>query len=356
MENLEKYIISPNISVKEAIAQIETTGKKTVIVVDSAKKIVGIFTDGDMRRYVLKNGDLSAPVSNAMNKNPIVFRKNQQEELEKQIEQRCHLVYPIVDDENRLVDIVYWNDNNNKIHPNQILPKEVQVVIMAGGEGTRLYPYTKVLPKPLIPIEDIPICTHVINSFKKYGCIDYTLILNHKSNMIKAYYNDIEKDFNLNYEVEDKFLGTAGGLCLLKGEIKDTCFISNCDILVNADYSCIYKWHKKEKNLITMICALKEVQIPYGVINSTPNGEIKNIEEKPAFSFLINVGVYLIEPEVIDGLNGEFIHMPNLAQDYINKGKKVGVFPIAPNDWLDMGQIKEMENMTKQLKGKWIKD
>ena len=145
---------------------------------------------------------------------------------------------------------------------------------MAGGEGKRLYPYTKVLPKPLIPIGDLPICTHVIESFRKFGCDNFTLILNHKSNMIKAYYNDIQKDYSLDYVEETKFLGTAGGLSLLKGKIKDTCFVSNCDILVDADFSCIYKWHKKEQNMITMVCALKEIKIPYGVTVNPENGEI----------------------------------------------------------------------------------
>ena len=356
MKNIEKFLISPNVSVKDAIAQIEKTGKKTVVVVDENKKVIGIFTDGDMRRYLLKNGDLSAPVKCAMNQNPIVFKENQSEEVKKQLEKRGLLVYPIVNEEGELVNLVYWQDKDSEVHPTQKIPQDVSVIIMAGGQGIRLYPYTKVLPKPLIPINDHPICTHVINSFKKYGCKNFSLILNHKSNMIKAYYNDVEKDYNLNYEVEDEFLGTAGGLKLLKGKVKDTCFVSNCDILVDADLSCIYKWHKKENNLITMVCALKEVKIPYGVINSKPNGEIINIEEKPAFSFLINVGVYLIEPEVIENLNGEFIHMPDLAQKYIDEGEKVGVFPISEGSWLDMGQIKEMENMTNQLKRKCFEE
>lgn len=357
MTEIDKYLIPPTLSVKEAIEKIENTGRKTVFIVDEQRKLIGIFTDGDMRRYVLKNGDLSAPITFAMNKEPIVFRETQTKELAKQIEERSLLVYPIVNNENQIVDVVYWNEKSCKgIHPTQKLPENVSVIIMAGGEGTRLYPYTKVLPKPLIPIEDLPICTHVINSFKKYNCKEFTLILNHKSNMIKAYYNDIDKDYKLNYEVETKFLGTAGGLSLLKNKIKDTCFVSNCDILVNADFSCIYKWHKKEQNLITMICAIKNIQIPYGVVNSKPNGEIENIEEKPELSYLINVGVYLIEPEVINSLNGEFIHMTDLAQKYIDEGKKVGVFPISEGSWLDMGQIKEMENMTNQLKRKCFEE
>ena len=329
-----------------------------MLIVDKNKKLLGIFSDGDMRRYVLKNGDLNAPVSFAMNSNPIVFKENEKDKLNSQLEKRSLLLYPIVNDLGEVIKIVYWDDKNSVIHPTQKLPNDVSVIIMAGGEGKRLYPYTKVLPKPLIPIGDLPICTHVIDSFRKFGCEDFTLVLNHKSNMIKAYYNDIaNKDYNLSFVEESKFLGTAGGLSLLKGKIKNTCFVSNCDILVDADYSCIYKWHKKEHNLITLVCAIKEFEIPYGVRNSNPNGTIKSIEEKPAFSFLINVGVYLVEPEVINLMkDDEYMHMTDLAQQYINENKKVGVFPISSGDWLDMGQLKEMENMSKKLKEKCLKD
>ena len=167
MEDLDKYIVFPELPVKEAIARIEQTGRKTVVVTDDNKKVLGIFTDGDMRRWLLKNGDLSAPVKLAMNSNPIVFKEYEKKEVAKQLEQKALLVYPIVNDEGQLVNLVYWQDKDTNIHPTQHLPKNVNVVIMAGGEGKRLYPYTKVLPKPLIPIGDLPICTHVIESFRK---------------------------------------------------------------------------------------------------------------------------------------------------------------------------------------------
>ena len=355
MQNdIERYLISPDTTVKQAIEHIERTGRKTAFVVDSKRKLLGIFTDGDMRRFILKNGSLTDPVSQAMNPHPIVFKENQTQELEKQLQLKSLLVYPIVNERNQIIRIVYWNDNINQIHPTQQFPKELQVVIMAGGEGKRLYPYTKVLPKPLIPIGDLPICTHIINSFKKFGCKNFSLILNHRSNMIKAYYNETPKDYNLQYFEEKQFLGTAGGLSLLKGKITHTCFVSNCDILVDADYSCIYKWHKKEKNLITLICAIKEVEIPYGVIHSKESGEITSIEEKPSFSFLVNVGVYLVEPEVIEQLDGNFVHMTDLATQYIRDRKKVGVFPIATGDWMDMGQLKELQEMNQKLSNKGL--
>ncbi|MDR1695380.1 MAG: CBS domain-containing protein [Endomicrobium sp.] len=354
-KNTRKYFISPDATVRQAIEKIQDNGRKTAFIVDADEKLLGIFTDGDMRRFVLKNGNLQSKVTEAMNPNPIVFKENQKEELDKQLKERGLLAYPVVNDTGQIIKVVYWDNKEDIIHPSQELPENTAVIIMAGGEGTRLYPYTKILPKPLIPIGELPICTRIINSFKKFNCKNFNLILNHKSNMIKAYYNDTEKDYSLNYFTEKEFLGTAGGLALLKGTIKDTCFVSNCDILIDTDYSCIYKWHKKEKNLISMVCAIKEMQIPYGVIHSTEAGSIKNIKEKPSYSFLVNTGVYLIEPQVIDNLRQEFLHMPNLAQQYIKKGLKVGVFPVSSGDWLDMGQLEELENMSEKLSEKFKK-
>ena len=221
---------------------------------------------------------------------------------------------------------------------------------MAGGLGTRLYPYTKILPKPLIPIGEIPISEHIINRFNKYGSKDFYLEVNHKKNMIKAYFNEIEKDYIINYVDEDIPLGTGGGLSLLKGKINSTFILSNCDILIEEDYEKIYKFHKDNNNLITMVCSLKTIRIPYGVIEISENGEIEEMKEKPVFSFFTNTGMYIVEPEIIEGLNeNEFIGFPDIIEKYKRNGEKVGVYPISENNWLDMGQIDEMEEMRRRL-------
>lgn len=353
MEDIEKYLVSPNISVKEAIEKISETGKKAVFIVDENKKLLGLFSDGDMRNYVLKNGNLSKPVKEAMNPAPIVLKATNEAEFKNIIKSSLHIVYPIVDEQGRIIDAAFWNQIKDILRDNPAfsLPENVHTVIMAGGLGRRLYPYTKVLPKALIPIGEYPICTHVINNFRKYGCHTFDLILNHKKNMIKAYYSEEKKDYNINFYDETEFLGTAGGLSMLKGKISDTFFVSNCDILVEADYSCIYKFHKKEKNLITVIGALKDVQIPYGIIHvEGKESAIHDIEEKPKFSFLTNVGVYVLEPEVVENMkSGEFVDMTDIITQYIKSGKKVGVFPVPGDSWLDMGQIEEMKQMTAAL-------
>jgi len=221
---------------------------------------------------------------------------------------------------------------------------------MAGGLGTRLYPYTKILPKPLIPIGEIPIVEHIMNRFHLYGSTQFYLIVNHKKNMIKAYFNEIERNYKVSYIDEDKPLGTGGGLSLLKGKINSTFILSNCDILIEEDYEKIYDYHKKEKNLITMICSLKNIQIPYGVIEIGENGEIESMKEKPELSFFTNTGMYIVEPKVIEELKNDMsIGFPDIIESYMSQGEKVGIYPISESSWLDMGQLDEMEEMRRTL-------
>jgi len=221
-------------------------------------------------------------------------------------------------------------------------------IILAGGKGTRLYPYTKVLPKALIPIGDYTITERIINQFCRYGCNKVFFILNHKANMIEAYFNDIEKKYSIEYIKEKDFLGTGGGLSLLKGKINTTFIVSNCDILVNADLECIYQMHKKQNNKITLVCAMKNIVIPYGTIKTDEDGMIIKMDEKPEISFLTNTGVYFIEPEIIDELDGQYIDLPDIVKKYLGK-ENVGVFPISEHSWMDMGQFNEMTSMIEKF-------
>ena len=188
-----------------------------------------------------------------------------------------------------------------------------------------------------------------MNRFFQYGIEQFYLVINHKKNMIKAYFNEIEKDYNVNYVDEDKPLGTGGGLSLLKGKINSTFILSNCDILIEEDYEKIYNYHKRKNNLITVVCSLKNIRIPYGVIEISETGEIENMKEKPKLSFFTNTGMYIVEPKVIEDLEEETIGFPDIIERYKVKGEKIGVYPISENSWLDMGQIDEMEEMRRRL-------
>lgn len=343
----EEYIVSPEITVKSAIEKMVQNRIKAVIVVDAEGIVIGLFSNGDMRNFFLRGGSLSTNICEAMNRDPKLFYSEREVTEERKILKR--VIYPIVDSSRRVVDIMdYENfDPNQKV--NDALAN-IPLVIMAGGKGTRLYPYTKILPKPLIPIGDISITERIIHSFQRYGCNEVIMILNHKANMIKAYMTELDKDYRIEFAEEEEFLGTAGGLKLIREKIHSTFFLSNCDILVDADLECIYKTHKAKGNKITFVCSMKDVVIPYGVVETNRDGAITQIKEKPGFSFLVNTGLYMIEPDVIDDIeDGEFIHLPNLAQRYLDRGEKIGVFPISDKAWMDMGQFNEMENMMKNL-------
>lgn len=344
---LENYTVTVDYTVKKAIEKMKAEAIKAVVVVDDDYKVIGLFSNGDMREFFLQGGALSDEISVAMNSTPKLYTSVDEIEMERKTMTR--VIYPIVDEEKHLVRVIDYEKIENDEKISNVL-EQVTLVIMAGGKGTRLYPYTKILPKPLIPIGDLSITERIINSFVKYGCKDILMILNHKASMIKAYMSELETDYKVDYVKEDKFLGTAGGLQLVRDKIKSTFILSNCDILIDDDIECVYRTHKAKKNKITMICSMKDVVIPYGVVETNSDGTIKSMQEKPDFSFLINTGVYMIEPEVLDDIKpGEFIHMPDLAQRCIDRGERVGVFPIPEKSWLDMGQFSEMENMMKSL-------
>ena len=170
-------------------------------------------------------------------------------------------------------------------------------------------------------------------------------------NMIKAYFNEVKKKYRVFYVDEDIPLGTGGGLGLLKGKIDSTFILTNCDILIREDFFEIYEFHKQQKNLITMVCSLKNFLIPYGVVEMGDDGCVEEMKEKPEIPILTNTGCYIVEQKIMEYLTEEeVVSFPEIIMRCKNRGERVGVYPIGENAWLDMGQFDEMENMKKQLK------
>lgn len=344
MDVLE-FLIDEEATMINAMEQLDKTSTKILFVTKSGN-FVAALTDGDIRRWILKKGNLDAKVKNIANYNPKFLYEVEKNKSKEFMKMHSIEALPIVDDNMNILTVILWNDEEVELKRNL----EVPVVIMAGGLGKRLYPYTKILPKPLIPIGEIPIAEHIINRFYRHGSDQFYLVVNHKKNMIKAYFNEIEKAYKVDYVDEDKPLGTGGGLSLLKGKIDSTFILSNCDILIEEDYEKIYNYHKKENNLITMVCSLKNIKIPYGVIEISETGEIESMKEKPELSFFTNTGMYIVEPKIIEELDEDKpIGFPDIIEQYKAKGEKIGVYPISENSWMDMGQIDEMEEMRRRL-------
>ena len=221
----KKLWIEGNQPLRLALEKLNTQAIK-VLVVHQDGILVGTLTDGDVRRYLLSGGSLEDRVEQAAFRTPMTV--STKDEGERIIRDGCpHVLIPVVKEDGRLTGIVVAKEES-EAQTKLNLP----VVIMAGGKGTRLYPYTKILPKPLIPVGDRPILEHIMDRFQRVGCDDFHLIVNHKRELIKAYFNENDHPYHLHWYDEEQPLGTGGGLSLLKGKLATTFFLINCDILL----------------------------------------------------------------------------------------------------------------------------
>lgn len=349
-ERIKAFCSHVSIKLVEVMEKIDANASGVLFIVDDERKLIGAISDGDIRRWLIKTADLDADISKFMNKSPkylymadkpnaVLFMKN------KQVK-----VVPIVDEKMRILDIVSDNDEYLGFEKKNAL-SEVAIIIMAGGKGTRLYPYTKILPKPLIPIGDIPILERIINRFCDYGATEYYMTVNYKKNMIKAHFAEMEPSYSIEYVEEDKPLGTGGSIKLIKKKFDRPVIVTNCDTLINADYEDIYRHHVTSGNKMTMVSALKNIEVPYGVVHSTENGVITGLEEKPKLSYFINTGMYIVDADMLEKIPDDTLfHMTDLANLLMGEGLQVGMYPISEDSFLDMGEFEEMRRMEEKLK------
>ena len=345
-DELSSFIIQEKTSVYDSAVAIDKNRRKIVFVC-AGMKLLGSLTDGDIRRYILSSGNLSKSVRHAANTNPTFLTIDEISKAQHMIQSNPTLRgIPIVNENGEIVSIVF--SEKTSVRRQTIL--DTPVVIMAGGKGTRLAPFTDVLPKPLIPVGDMTITEHIMERFIDYGCEDFTMIVNHKRELIKAYFSESPCKGNLRFIDEDEFRGTCGGLKLLDGVIDGRFFMTNCDILVDADYEDILEHHKKRGAIITLVCAIKKISVPYGTVEMDDDGNPVKIVEKPEYPLLTNTGMYVIEPSVLDFIPSDtHIHMTDLLQKLIDDGHPVGIYPIGEAGWMDMGQIDELAKMEKSL-------
>lgn len=345
METTNNFICIDSISVVDAMGLIDANSKGIIFVIDKDGKLIGALTDGDIRRWILNSGELSAPVSCAMNKSPLCLKDKT--DAINLMSEKCITAVPIVDENKCIIDICFLSDQRNRKKHSLV---GIPVVVMAGGRGTRLYPYTKILPKPLIPIGETPIVERIIDYYTEFGMKDFYMTVNYKKAMIRSYFDEVSKDYTIHYVEEEKPLGTGGSIKLIPQKFDRPLFVTNCDALIIADYSDIYKYHLESKNVITMVSALKNFQVPYGVLHTGDNGTLESMEEKPKLSYFINTGMYIINPEAIDLIPDDMVfHMTHLVEKVMAQGGKVGTYPVSEDSFLDMGELSEMRRMEEKL-------
>ena len=334
MIDISKILLRTSSTIEDALNIINLGAVRIALVVDADGKLLGTLSDGDIRRGLLRKVKLNDTIKDAFSKNPATANIIDTRERLLQLCLKNGIgQLPIVDNSHRVVDLFLVDSEFYKKN------YENQVVLMVGGLGMRLRPLTDNTPKPMLHVGGRPILQTIVKGFVDSGFTNITMCLGYKSNVIQNYFED-GSDFgaNIDYIVEEKRMGTAGALSLLKKEISKPFFVMNGDLLASINYKDMLDFHEESNSKATMCIREYDFKVPYGVV-SVNNEEITSIKEKPIHSFFVNAGVYLLGPECIDLIpSNKFYDMPSLFEKMILNKRKITSFPLKEY-WLDIGRM-----------------
>ena len=345
---MKNLIIPQSTTIKQSLNKLEKNNEKCLLVISKKGTLIGILNDGDIRRAIIKGANVDSKIMNYVQKKPFYLfqddlKKKKDYEISNLIkkERKNHIdVIPILNKSKKIIDILSLNKKNINQNSNKLISK-VPLVIMAGGKGLRLKPFTDIFPKALIPIDNVPAVEHIINHFRKSNVTKIFLTLNYKKELIKSYFAD-NKLFKLKYVEEKKALDTAGAIGLFKKKIKSDFFVCNCDTISKINLEKFFEYHSKGKFDITLVAATKKHSLSYGSCKLDGAGNLKKIIEKPFTNHLVNIGLYLLKPNIITMVSGkEIISMDQLITRAKKRKKRIGVFPVNENSWKDVGEWSE---------------
>ena len=345
MYKIDEIKINQNASIKEALEVIDKGAIKVAVVLSDDGFLLGMLSDGDIRRALLKGMSLDDSIAGIINKHPVVANINDTKEriLELANENKLHQI-PIISN-GKLIGI---QDIREFLAPKN---KPNKVILMVGGLGTRLRPLTNDVPKPMLDVGNKPILHTIVENFAKYGYTDIIMCVNYKSEIIKEYFGNGDKfGVKIEYVLENQRMGTAGALSLLQKRPKDDFFVMNGDLLTNVNFEYLHEYHK-DSNALASICIRKyEMQVPYGVVNVRAN-KVTSIEEKPTQSFFVSAGIYMFSPIVLDFIpKGVFYDMPTLFSELLKHDFPIHPFPIREY-WLDIGRMDEYRRANDEYEG-----
>jgi len=348
MNDLTKLLVTPDNTIREAIASIDMNAKGIVLVVDKNRRLVGTVTDGDIRRAILSGMSLEIPVQKLMERRPsthyphpiTALAGTSNAELIRLMNDHLIRHVPLLDLEGRVVDIALLSDFVKEYE----LP--LTAVIMAGGFGARLRPLTESMPKPMLPVGDRPLMELTIEQLRQAGIHRVNITTHYMPEKIINHFGD-GRDFGveLNYVNEDRPLGTAGALALLATP-QEPLLIINGDILTRVDFRAMVNYHREQKAELTVAVRQYDIQVPYGILECE-GSMVCQVREKPLLRFLANAGIYLMEPSAHHYIpNGKRFDMTDLIQRLIEEGRSVVSFPIVEY-WLDIGEHTDYEQAQK---------
>ena len=346
MKSWQKAIVSPDSSIRDAIGIITKGGEQICLVVDGSNRLIGVVTDGDVRRGIIANLSLDSPVTKIMNARPRTLAPNWSAEValgEMRRNDIHHL--PVVDDAGTLVGLVTLD--SLIAAP---LPSKNWVVLMAGGTGSRLKPLTNETPKPMLKIAGRPLLQIIIEGFIRQEFRKFYIAVNYRAEQIESYFGDGSRwQADIRYIHEDRPLGTAGALTLIPERIAEPFLVMNGDILTNVDYDSLIEFHREHRAACTMAVRNYDVEIPFGVIQHD-NGNVNEIVEKPVQKFTVNAGIYVVDPLCLGLMSDAKFDMPDLIRKVIAHGHGVAAFPIHEY-WLDIGRRDDLMRAEQELDG-----
>jgi dTDP-glucose pyrophosphorylase len=348
MQDIAANLLTATASVKDALATIEQARAKIALVVDGERHLLGTVTDGDIRRAILHGVSIEAPVAAVMNVNPRFGRAGQDDAAIIDLMRRniCRHV-PIVDEAGRVIalatldELVEYGNRDN------------WVVLMAGGLGNRLQPLTKDVPKPMLSVGDRPILQTIVESFRGQGFSQFFISLNHLGDVIREHFGDGSRwGAHIEYITEDKPLGTAGALSLLPDKPSRPIIVMNGDILTKVNFRQLVEFHEDHRAQATMCVRDYHVEVPFGVIENDGH-RIRGLKEKPTHRFLVNAGIYALDPDALELIpRNEFYDMPSLIDTLVTRGQHACLFQVREY-WLDVGRPDDFDRARREFSGEF---
>ena len=359
-KEFEQLCIGKDASMLQAMEQMDRVGHKLLMVMENGS-FVGLISIGAIQRALVKGVSPRDSISGHLRDDIVLCSSSDNEEKIKAEMLRCRAEYmPIVEPRNtpntrngdRIVDVVFWEDVFGEALQVKATKKyDLPVVIMAGGEGTRLRPLTNILPKPLLPIGTKTIIETIMDRFAEIGSRRFFISLNYMADTIERYLTEHNDGrYELFFFREDKPLGSGGSLSLIRDRISEPFFLTNCDNILQQDLAEIVEVHRQNKNEMTVVAAVKSMKLPYGnLVVEGDDGRVEHVEraggervvrveEKPEFLFRVNTGVYVMESELINEVpDGRYFPITDLMNIVIKRGGRVGCFPITDGSWCDIG-------------------
>ena len=341
----------------QAMEQMDRVRHKLLMVMDG-NSFIGLISIGAIQRAIVRGASPKEGIAAHLRDDIVLCTTADSEEKIKEEMLRCRAEYmPIIQPRNtrntrnldEVVDVVFWEDVFGERMGTAVLVRkyDMPVVVMAGGEGTRLRPLTNILPKPLLPIGKKTIIEAIMDKFVDIGCRRFFISLNYMADTIERYlteHNDGRYEFT--FFREDCPMGSGGSLSLIRDKIDEPFFVTNCDNILQQDLTEIIEVHRQNKNEMTVVAAVKSMRLPYGNLVVGKDEQVVKVEEKPEFLFRVNTGVYVMEPKLMNEVpDGRYFPITDLMNKIIARNGKVGCFPITDGSWCDIGNWEDYTRM-----------